>query len=135
MRARIQRIGKSDVLIGVFHRRQDGSIALVGGWDARERSVAYALDDDAGVRIATEAEYEAWTAREDLADFPDARDPALPYVFDLNFDLKHRSALVRLLKDAEAPADEIRAMMKDHGIVLDEAEEAEIARAAAPTWR
>lgn len=34
-----------------------------------------------------------WTYRPDLRDFPNAKDPRLPYEFDLLFDIKHVSEL------------------------------------------
>ena len=44
----------------------------------------------------TESELESdYQLRSDLEDWPDAWDPKLPYVFDLNWDLKTESDLVR----------------------------------------
>ena len=87
----------------------------------------YHFDDGRGGRAVAEGEFSAWTTRPDLADFPDARDPRPPYVFDLFWDAKHRSQLNDLLMRApDGQAREIRAAMAEHGIVLDDPETSDI---------
>lgn len=121
------------IVIGGFYEMPDGTVAKTYGWDGKGRTVAYFLDGDAGYGSVAADELESsWRRRPDLRDFPDAKDPALPYVFDLNWDAKRRSDLVPLL--AGQDAEDVRTAMAVNGIVLspdeEEAVEAAISYAA-----
>jgi hypothetical protein len=59
----------------------------------------------------TYAEYWTWKHRRDLTDFPNAKDPLLPYVFDLFWDIKHLSELKRAL--ANPYFDDIDALKSE----------------------
>jgi hypothetical protein len=116
------------IVIGAYYEMPDGTVARTHGWDGAARTVAYALDDDAGPRTAAAADVEgSWRRRPDLSDFPDARDPSLPFVFDLHWDAKRRSDLVALL--AGDAAEEVAAAMARNGIALTPAEEEAVAAA------
>ena len=113
---------RQDVVIGGYYERPDGAVARTCGWDPVDRSVSYALDDGNGVRkVGEDVLATTWKRRADLRDFPNARDPVLPYAFDLLWDAKTRSALLPLLADPETAAD-VREAMEHHGIALTRAE-------------
>lgn len=125
--------GRDAIVIGGFYETPNGRIARTHGWDGPGRQVSYTLDDGAGPRTAAESEVlSGWARRPDLADFPAARDPLLPPVFDLLWDVKRRSALVALLADGEHEA-EVRRLMAENGLVLttDEEDRVESLRADA----
>ena len=103
------------IIVGAFFETPDGRIARTYG--ASRLKVMYYFDDGEGGREADQAEYQTWKIRNDLRDFPNARDPRLPYVFDLFWDIKYMSDLKREL-DGHEDEDEIRDCMRNHGITL-----------------
>ena len=119
---------ENNLVIGAFYEAPDGRIALTCGWSGESREMRYAFDDDTGVHSLPEAEFQAWTRRADLQDFPNARDPRLPYEFDLAWDVKTHSGLVQLLKDVGRGEqwDEIQEAMERNAIVLSAEEIEEI---------
>ena len=123
-----------DIAFGCFYESPDGRILRTTGWSGATRLVHYNFDDGQGTRTAQAAEYQAWKRREDLADFPNARDPRLPYDFDLLWGVNRRSQLVELLRNAEE-APTVREVMARHGIELTEAETAELDGVEEPAER
>nr|WP_250807790.1 hypothetical protein [Neorhizobium tomejilense] len=87
--------------LGGFHEMPDGSISRSTGWNGDDRTVLFYLDDGAGTRTATEDEFWSWKPRPDLSDFPNARDPLLPYRFDLFWDIKTLSQLKFVIEEGE----------------------------------
>jgi hypothetical protein len=85
------------IFIGIHHERPDGTIVRSYGV-TRSNSVAW-YDNEGTYGRASHAEYATWKPRPDLADFPNARDPLLPYVFDLYWDIKYLSELKRTLEN------------------------------------
>lgn len=79
--------------IGILYELPDGRIARTTGWSGRTSLVTYHFDDGKPSRLVPDHEFQTWKPRGDLSDFPDARDPRLPYVFDLHWDIKHASEL------------------------------------------
>lgn len=120
-----RKVGGDGVVIGAFYELPDGRIAKTYGWSGAGRIVSYAFDDDFGGRSISEGECSAWKARPDLRDFPNARDPRLPYAFDLHWDIKHHSQLVEALADGGMEV-ELRRAMAEHGVRLTAEEEAEL---------
>jgi hypothetical protein len=122
------RIRGNDIVVGGFYETSDGRIARVSGWNGSTRKARYEFDDDAGDHEIDEEAFGAWIRREDLADFPNARDPVLPYIFDLIWDVKTRSRLVRLLSGGEHDGDlpEIMRIMEENSIVLTAAEQTQV---------
>ena len=116
---------KSQMSNGYFEL-PDGQIGYVCGMNKSENVVRYYLDDDVGVRCATFKAYFKWTIRRDLKDFPNARDPMLPYEFDLLFNIKRKSELENKIKELQSVAldlDDLKRMIKYYKInmeVLDE---------------
>ena len=120
-----------------FFEAPDGQIAVCVGWNSVARLVECRFDDDNGpCEIAVDEFERTFKRRADLNDFPDARDPALPYTFVLLWDLKTRSALVDELcvVDHDDPGFGIEAheAMERHGIVLTSDERARIDGARIP---
>jgi hypothetical protein len=112
---------ESTINIGRFYELPDGRIAFAFGWDAKSKNVRYRFDDDSGSHSVLSTELiDTWRPRLDLEDFPNARDPRLPYVFDLIWDVKTRSALVSLLvdKNLDNEEKEIWEIMLKQGITL-----------------
>jgi len=108
-----------EIVIGSFYEDPDGRIARTFGWDGSTRTVSYHYDDGKGGRAVSEADFASWKRRADLRDFPNARDPRLPYVFDLFWDVKHLSELPELLANDEE-RDAVLEKMREHGIPLPE---------------
>lgn len=101
---------------GVLYELPGGDIARAFG--AGPQGVRYRKDDDQGPLQASHEETLAWRERQDLDDFPNARDPVLPYVFDLFWDIKRRSELVRELKDGHVDQKSILEEVARHGLDL-----------------
>lgn len=111
-----------DVVIGAFYELPDGRIARTYGWSGADRMVSYYFDTDEPAGSIFEGDMANWKHRRDLNDFPNARDPRLPYVFDLHWDLKHISELENTLRSgAHDDIDEIRMMAAEHGLPVDDA--------------
>lgn len=104
-------------IIGIHYELPNGKIARTYGWNGVDKTVRYYFDDGKGARTATQAEFDTWKPRRDLEDFPNARDPKLPYVFDLLWDIKYMSELRRELVDHD-DRDAIMEQIRQHNIEL-----------------
>jgi len=104
-------------IIGAHYELPDGRIARTFGYNGIKKIVSYYFDDGKGRRVATQDQFDTWKLRRDLEDFPNARDPLLPYVFDLLWDIKYMSDLKQQLHD-HPEKDDIIHYMKKHGIEL-----------------
>lgn len=107
-----------------FFRRKDGTVVLVGPipfssdlW--KKGSVAW-QDEDGGHGISSEEECAGWTLIDGARDFPEAKDPRLPYEFDLFYDFNRLSDIVEEFGSIEAAmADKhIASMCKSYEIDL-----------------
>ncbi len=78
------------VVVGSFYNTGKG-IAYVFG--AGRDEIRYRYDDDKPSLTCTYAEFFSTWERLNIRDFPNARDPRLPYDFDLHFDIKYMSQL------------------------------------------
>lgn len=116
---------KESPIIGLHYELPDGRIARTYGWGGLKRTVFYYFDDAHGGRTASEDEWTTWVLRDDLRDFPNAKDPRLPYSFDLVYDAKYRSQLVQIFKEGKED-DTLIEMMAEHGIELTKNEMADI---------
>lgn len=105
----------ADIVIGTFYKIPSGEVVYTYGWDGRKKEVHYRTEDGPG-RNATEKEVATWE-RLHIRDFPNAKDPRLPYVFDLLWDIKYMSQLRRELR-GHVDEKEIRQTMKEHGVTL-----------------
>jgi hypothetical protein len=113
---------REDVVTGGFYELPNGRIAKTYGWNGITRMVAYYFDTDEPSGQVSEADIKSWKRRSDLHDFPNARDPLLPYVFDLHWDIKHMSELEKVLREGiHEDIEEIRSLVSECGILVDEA--------------
>ena len=107
------------VVFGSFYEMPDGVIAKTTGAVNTYGVVKFYLDDGAdSLRVISFDDFRAWKHRRDLRDFPNARDPMLPYEFDLHWDIKYTSELWPYLDsccDSKVEAA-LRAAMDKHGI-------------------
>ncbi len=104
--------------IGIFYELLDGRIAYPYLHDGRQQIVGYYFDDDNGSHTISIAEFQKWKPRRDLKDFPNARDPRLPYEFDLYWDIKYMSQLKRAFENSHDDLDSIKQTMINHAIEL-----------------
>ena len=101
------------VTVGVFYELPNGQIAYTYGFDDQKKVVSYRLDGDTTGRTITYEEIiKSWKPRFDLYDFPDSSDPKLPYLFDLNWDIRYMSELRRVLAAGHPQLDEIKQAMR-----------------------
>lgn len=106
-----------DITIGIFYQMPDGQIALTVGANSPREEIGYLLDDDYGTRVAPFSEVsQTWVKRADLKDFPNARDPRLPNLFDLFWDIKTEAILKEVLEEGRHPdIEEIRNSAQEYG--------------------
>lgn len=113
---------RCDVVIGAFYELPDGRITRILGSSNVTGLVRHYFDDGLGGREIPVDETAGWLYQEGMEDFPNARDPRLPYVFDLVWDLKYMSDLRAELVGHD-DEDEIRETMANLGIVLADEEQ------------
>jgi len=101
--------------VGIHYELPDGRIAYTYGWQGSKNIILYYFDDENGGREVTIEEFQTWKPRQDLRDFPNAKDPRLPYVFDLFWDIKYLSQLKEEVCGHKYE-DEIREKMKEYDI-------------------
>ena len=88
-----------DVHIGTFYEnKKTGTILKCIGWREGQASLVpenRPRQQAKSQHLTPEELNTKFRHRPDLKDWPDAWDPLLPYVFDLNWDMKYESDLVR----------------------------------------
>lgn len=89
------------IRLGSYYETDTGEIVYVFG--VRDGTVMYRYEDDTDTpEVTLDDVNERWKLT-DLRDFPNARDPRVPYVFDLFWDIKYLSELKHeLAKMADA---------------------------------
>jgi hypothetical protein len=108
----------ADIRIGAFYELTDGRICRTSGWNGKLREVRYDLDDGEGTQSVEIGATTAWAYRPDLDDFPNARDPILPFGFDLHWGLKVRSQLIYEIESGDhEDIEEIMALADQHGFL------------------
>ncbi len=90
---------ESNLTVGVFYELPDGRITKTYGGNSVKREVSHYFDKENSNTISSFEEVKLWKKRKDLKDFPNARDPKLPYEFDLNWDIKYESELKKMLDE------------------------------------
>ena len=73
----------------------------------------YQLNNDHNGYSISKQDFSSWIYRKDLRDYPDAVDPRLPYVFDLNYDIKYTSDLIRELKSNGQAQKDLIELIKE----------------------
>jgi len=100
--------------IGIFYELPNKKIAHVTGWNGPSRKIRYYFEGDNKIRSTSEDKWFTWKPRRDLRDFPNAKDPRLPYVFDLFWDLKYKSQLYNAISDeSDFSSEEIEAIKEE----------------------
>lgn len=107
-----------EIVVGAFYELPCGKIARTYG-HTKESEVLFYFDDGQGGRTEKDdVVLRTWKQRNDLSDFPNARDPRLPYVFDLFWDIKHQSELQEILNDPDHDFhEEVMQMAKEHQLI------------------
>ncbi len=107
-----------NIVIGILYERPDGSIIKTYGFDCMNKIISYFDETLEHGYSASLEEFETWKPRYDLNDFPNAKDPILPYEFDLIWDIKYTSQLKRELENNHPDKEEIIEYMKKSGISI-----------------
>ncbi len=107
---------KNDV-VGILYELPDGRIVNTYGFQDRGDVILYYFDDGKGGLKTTNEEFQTWKPRRDLYDFPNARNPKLPYEFDLLWDFKYISQLVADLV-GHPEEKSIRDSLKFYNIII-----------------
>jgi hypothetical protein len=108
--------GESDhIVAGIYYELPDKSICTIFGANSIRREVRYCFEDGT-VKVASYKEVKQWKPRRDLHDWPNAKDPKLPYIFDLYWDMKRISDLKRALRNGHKDLEYIKRLMCDHNI-------------------
>lgn len=111
-------VAEPEIYVGSFFELKDGRLVKTYGANGTSKTVQF-YDNDRTYGSASYSEYAQWKRRPDLKDFPNARDPKLPYEFDLHYDVKYMSDLKRELGDADMRGV-LMDLMKKHGITIDQ---------------
>jgi len=106
---------KNNVIIGGFYRRGDGSIVKTHGTPTVD-TVAWVMDGKV-FGTSTRDEMDTWEELK-LRDFPNAKDPLLPYGFDLLWDCHTLGQFLAQYGDNRKVMKEGREMAKEYGIDL-----------------
>lgn len=77
-------------IVGGCYYDTGAGVALIYGFMGDR--IMYRYDDHREHQSCTHAEASKWK-KLDIRDFPNARDPKLPYDFDLHYDIKYLSQL------------------------------------------
>jgi len=104
--------------IGIYYELPNGKIVYTHSYmgNGIKNTISYYFDDDEGSKTVDQDEFDTWKPRKDLKDFPNAKDPRLPYVFDLYWDIKYTSQLKQELSLGHPDEKEIREKMKELNI-------------------
>lgn len=101
------------IVIGIYYETPNGKIAKTYSCSNKSKTVGYYFDEDSGYGHVDFESFKHWKPRRDLNDFPNARDPRVPYIFDLYWDIKHLSELKKAARDHE-DSEEIKQTIKEH---------------------
>jgi hypothetical protein len=115
--SRPKRSDTIDIHIGIYYELPDGRIAYTYGWNGIEKEVSYQFENGKFGTVS-DIVFQAWKPRRDLKDYPNSKDPALPYEFDLHYDLKRMSDLIRFVDQEDDPKilQHLRLLVGKHKI-------------------
>jgi len=103
--------------VGIFYELPDGKIVMTFGFSNVNKTVSYHEEGCDSHEVSFD-DFNSWTPRGDLRDFPNAKDPRLPYEFDLHWDIKYMSQLRRELAGHGADEKELRELMLKYGLEI-----------------
>ena len=89
---------KGQIVVGLFYMTAEGTEVYLCGHSTRDGVSFYTKDG--GTQIASEEVAKEWTPL-DLVEFTGEKDHRLPYVFDLNWDCKTVSQMIRSLESGD----------------------------------
>jgi len=114
----VKQLNKMNQTIGIYYELPDGKIVYTYRYmrNGIKNTISYYFDDNEGSKTVDQDEFDTWKPRKDLKDFPNAKDPRLPYVFDLYWDIKYTSQLKQKLRLGHPDEKEIREKMKELNI-------------------
>lgn len=72
-------------VVGIYYQDPKGIIWYYYG-STKTHIIVYNSQDKH--KKITKKQFQKWKPREDLVDFADTKNPRLPYIFDLFFDIK-----------------------------------------------
>ena len=101
----------TNIVICWYYETNENKIAYLYGFN--ETNILYKLNNDNKGYSIEKKDFSSWKYREDLRDYPDAVDPRLPYVFDLNYDIKYTSDLLRELKNNGQDQKDLIELIKE----------------------
>ncbi|HLD90796.1 MAG TPA: hypothetical protein VI911_07275 [Patescibacteria group bacterium] len=119
-------MSNEQIVVGAFYELPDGTIAYTYGYSNKDENAAvvsyYTLPygEIRRYKATTVDKVALWKKRPDLKDFPNSKDPKLPYAFDLYYDIKYLSDLKRELL-GHPKEKQLRKLMAVHNVVLTEA--------------
>ena len=103
--------------VGIYYETPEGKIVYTYGFSGTDKTISYRFEEGGGHTVSFD-EFDTWKPRMDLKDFPNSKDPVLPYEFDLYWDIKRMSQLKRALENDSVNAADIREAMATHNIIL-----------------
>lgn len=104
--------------VGIFYELPCGRIAKTYGFNKPKQQISYYFDDNNGSHTVSVELFQSWKPRPDLTDFPNARDPKLPYEFDLYWDIKYLSELQQAIFHNHDDLDAIQQAVTRHQITV-----------------
>ncbi len=108
--------GKENNIIGIFYEKPDGTIVKSIGWHGKTGTFDIMEEDNS--YVISDNEFQTYKPRPDLEDFPNAKNPILPYDFDLCYDIKYKSQLREKIKQLEEELKDLRELMNVYNIKL-----------------
>lgn len=104
------------LVIGGFCEFPDGRIASVIGWNSLEQSYQCRFENGQSI-IVSKFDRHFIKSRADLFYFPDAKDPHLPYEFDMMYGIKNLSDLKAEINRG-IHKDDLLIMARHHNIKI-----------------
>lgn len=101
----------SDIVVnGYYQNLENGEIVKVNRY--KDGEIEFYNDD---IKNTKKQSYflQMYEYKPEINDFPNAKDPKLPYVFDLNYDIKYTSDLIRTLKYDKYEEHGLMELIKD----------------------
>lgn len=103
-------------VIGAFYQSPEGKILYTYGMMNYNVTCKDEDDNPYSIPMVLFQQYKYLNIR----DFPNAKDPRLPYVFDLKWDFQYLSDFMREAKDEPALMKEGQRLAKELGINLND---------------
>lgn len=106
--------------VGGLYDVPEGWVVKIVAWHQAVQVIGFVVEEGGAVHWLPESETRWWQRRRDLRTFPEVADPVLPFVFDLLWDFKQHSDLRVALEQGHPDEAELRELMAQHHISLDQ---------------